>query len=54
MFHAGYSIFEKQPENLSNNLDNCMCLPACVDILYEYETVEFFKNRTINTHSLNK
>ncbi|VVC45170.1 Epithelial sodium channel [Cinara cedri] len=47
----GYSIFDKQLKKL-NNMDGCECLPACMDIRYDYETVEFFRNWTTNSTSL--
>ncbi|XP_025191376.1 pickpocket protein 28-like, partial [Melanaphis sacchari] len=44
----GYSIFNKTL-NMSINIKDCNCLPSCTSIQYEYETVEFSRNWSINS-----
>ncbi|KAF0751167.1 pickpocket protein 28-like, partial [Aphis craccivora] len=44
----GYSIFKKRL-NMSINIKSCNCLPSCTNVLYEYETVEFYRNWTTNS-----
>lgn len=41
----GYSIFGKEL-NMTNHMKGCKCLPACTDIQYYHESVEFFRNWT--------
>lgn len=45
---VGYSILDKEIRTL-DHLKDCKCLPACLDIKYEFETVQFFKNWTENS-----
>lgn len=56
VYFLGYSIFDKQMNRFDhlNDINNnrCKCLPACTHILYNYETVELFKNWTSNSKIL--
>lgn len=53
MWVSGYSVFDKEVKEY-NTIADCKCLPACKDIVYHYEAVEFLRNWTINSTNFAK